>query len=92
MIVFGVIALILAIVLGVLAALAGATFTSLLGVLTTLSPALAPILALVSSLLLAVAPVFVESFSDVAASEIIPMIIEFIKSLLESGVILLPQI
>ncbi len=92
MIVLGVIALVLAIVLGVLAALAGATFTSLLGVLTTLSPALAPILALVSSLLLAVAPVFVESFSDVAASEIIPIIVEFIKSLLESGVILLPQI
>lgn len=94
MTVLGIIAVILAVVFGITLAVIEVFITTvisgILGVLTTLSPALAPILAIVGSILVAAVPVLIKSFADAAAPEIIELIIEWIRSLISSGIILLP--
>lgn len=91
MTILGVIALIIAIILAILGALVGAALSSVLGVLATISPALAPILTILGGILIAVAPVFIESFSDELAAGTVPLLIEWFLSLFTSGVIIFPM-
>ncbi len=63
-----------------------------LGVLVALSPALAPILAIVGPILIAVAPIVIGAFAEALAPELVAMLLEFIKTLVASGVIFLPFI
>lgn len=85
MTIFGIIALSLAIILGVASVL-------LSSALVTLSTALAPILAILGELLLLISPILIGAFADAFAAEIVELIMEFLQSLVVSGVIFLPLI
>ena len=91
MTVLGVIAVVIAIIIGVIGALIGAALSSVVGALATISPALAPILTILGGILIAIAPVFIESFSDELAAGTVPLLIEWFLSLFTSGVIIFPM-
>lgn len=90
MLVLGIFWLFVIVLVVIFGAAAITVIETIIGVLITISPALAPILGIVGPILIAAVPTVLGIFAQALAPDLVDMLMEFIRSLLGGGVIIFP--
>ena len=88
MLVLGIFWLFVIVLVVIFGAAAITVIETIIGVLITISPALAPILGIVGPILIAAVPTVLGIFAQALAPDLVDMLMEFIRSLLGGGVII----
>lgn len=90
MLVLGIFWLFVIVLVVIFGAAAITVIETIIGVLITISPALAPVLGIVGPILIAAVPTVLGIFAQALAPDLVDMLMEFIRSILGGGVIIFP--